>query len=196
MQCAQDRVGQLDLALTLAAFASRSVTSTPLRFARDYDAHASLVICVETRRLRTSDGEHDQGVSRKPFSHAIRESRITSSPRDKMIDSTASRILTVRTARPTHRVPAFRFVRSSSFRHSTRPLCCPRRRFGTGPVLREICISEGFRDAGTRRAIFSRRHLEIGRRRLRSVEVCSSRVQESQSGDREDSLDRRGPDRK
>ena len=35
---------------------------------------------------------------------AIRDSRIASSPQDKMIDSTASRILALRAARPTHRV--------------------------------------------------------------------------------------------
>ena len=87
MQFAQGRVAQLDLAPTLAAFASRFVISTPPRFARDYSAHARLVISVETPRLRTSDAEHDQGVSRKPSLHAIRESRIASSSRDKMIPS-------------------------------------------------------------------------------------------------------------
>ena len=84
---------QLDPAPTLAVFASRSVISTPPRFARDYSAHATLVISVKTHRLRTSDAERDQGVSRKPSLYAIRESRIASSQRDKMIDSTASRIL-------------------------------------------------------------------------------------------------------
>src|SRR5206468_10575933 len=93
LQFAQGRVAQLDLAPSLAAFASRSAISTPPRFARDYSAHATLVISVETPRLRTSDAEHDEGVSRKPSLHAIRESRIASSPREKMIDSTASRIL-------------------------------------------------------------------------------------------------------
>ena len=76
LQFAQGRVAQLDLAPTPAAFASRSVISTPPRFARDYCAHARLVICVETPRLRTSDAEHDEGASRKPSLHAIRESRI------------------------------------------------------------------------------------------------------------------------
>ena len=80
-------MAQLDLVPTLAAFASRSVVSTPPRFARDYSAYARLVISVETPRLRTSDAEHDQGVSRKPSLHAIRESRIASSPRDKMFIS-------------------------------------------------------------------------------------------------------------
>jgi hypothetical protein len=56
----QSRVAQLDLAPTLAVFASRSVTSTPPRFARDYSARARLVIFVETHRLRTSDAERDQ----------------------------------------------------------------------------------------------------------------------------------------
>ncbi len=96
-----------ELAPTLASFASRSVISTPLRFARDYDAHARLVISVETPRRRTSDAEHDQRMSRRPSLHAIRESRIASTPRDKMIDSTAPRILALRVARPSHRVPAF-----------------------------------------------------------------------------------------
>jgi hypothetical protein len=98
-------VAQLDLAPTLAAFASRSVISTPPRFVRDYSAHAKLATFVETPRLRTSDAEHDEGVSQKPSLHAIRESRIASSPRDKIIDSTASRILALRSARPSHRVP-------------------------------------------------------------------------------------------
>ena len=97
---AQGRVAQLDLAPTPAAFASRSVTSTPPRFARDHSASARLVIFVETHRLRTSDAEHDHGVSRKPSLHAIRESRIASSPRDKMIDS----ILPALGLRPTLRV--------------------------------------------------------------------------------------------
>ena len=78
---AQGRVAQLDLAPTLAVFASRSVISTPPRFVRDYSAHARLAVFVETHRLRTSDAERDQGVSRKPSLHAIRESRIASSPR-------------------------------------------------------------------------------------------------------------------
>jgi hypothetical protein len=77
----QGRVAQLDLVPTLAEFASRSVISMPPRFARDYSAHARLVIFVETHRLRNSDAERDQGVSRKPSLHAIRESRIASSPR-------------------------------------------------------------------------------------------------------------------
>lgn len=132
LQFAQGRVAQLDLAPTLAAFASRSVISTPPRFARDYSTHARLVISVETPRLRTSDAEHDQGVSRKPSLHAIRESRIASSARDKMVDSTASCTLALRAARPSHRVPAFRFLCSSSFRHSACRLRCPGRRFGTG----------------------------------------------------------------
>ena len=81
LQFAQGRVAQLDLAPILAAFASRSVISTPPRFARDYSAHARLVISVEAPRVRTSDAEHDEGVSRKPSLHAIRESRMASSPR-------------------------------------------------------------------------------------------------------------------
>ena len=93
MPIAQGRVAQLDLAPNLAAFASRSVISTPPRFARDYSADARIAVFVETHRLRTFDAEHDQGVSRKPSLHAIRESRIASSPREKIIDSTASRIL-------------------------------------------------------------------------------------------------------
>jgi hypothetical protein len=87
LRFAQGRVAQLDLAPILAAFASRSVISKPPRFARGYFAHAKLVISVETPWLRTSDAEHDEGVSRKPSLHAIRESRIASSPRDKMIPS-------------------------------------------------------------------------------------------------------------
>ena len=35
---------------------------------------------MERHRLRTSDAERDQGVSRKPSLHLIRESRIASSP--------------------------------------------------------------------------------------------------------------------
>src|SRR2546430_8530980 len=81
LRFAQSRVAQLDLAPTLAAFASKSVISTPLHFARDYSAHATLAVFAETHRLRTSDAERDQGVSRKPSLHAIRESRIASSPR-------------------------------------------------------------------------------------------------------------------
>src|SRR5207247_5068802 len=87
-----------------AEFASRSVISTPPRSVRDYSAHARLVIFVETHRLRTADAERDQGVCRKASLHTIRESRIASSPQDKMIDSTASRSLALRAARPTHRV--------------------------------------------------------------------------------------------
>ena len=89
LRFARNPLAQLDLAPTLEAFASRSAISTPPRFARDYSARATLVIFVETHRLRTSDAERDQGVSRKPSLHAIRESRIASSPRDKMIDSFA-----------------------------------------------------------------------------------------------------------
>src|SRR5262249_37309158 len=131
-QLAQGLAAQLDLAPTLAAFSLRSVISTPLRFAKDYCAHARLAIFVETPRLRTSDAEYDAGVFRKPSLHAIRESRIASRPRDKMIDSIASRILALRAARPSHRVPAFRFVCSSSFRRSGCPPRCPTRLFGTG----------------------------------------------------------------
>src|SRR4029077_11910237 len=61
--------------------------STPPRFARDYSARATLAVFLGTHRLRISDAERDQGVSRKPSLHAIRESRIASSPRGKMIDS-------------------------------------------------------------------------------------------------------------
>ena len=82
MQFAQGHGAQLDLAPTLAVFASRFVISTPPRFARDYFADARFVISVETHRLRTSDAEHDEGASRKPSLHAIRESRIASSPLD------------------------------------------------------------------------------------------------------------------
>jgi hypothetical protein len=63
LRFAQSRVAQLDLAPTLAAFASRSVISTPPRFARDYSARAGLAVFVEMHRLRTSDAECDQGVS-------------------------------------------------------------------------------------------------------------------------------------
>src|SRR5438093_12875532 len=69
LRFAQSRVAQLDLAPTLAAFASRSVISTPPRFERDYSAHATLAVFAETHRLRTSDAERDQGVSRKPSLH-------------------------------------------------------------------------------------------------------------------------------
>ena len=85
LQFARRRVAQLDLAPTLAVFASRSVISTPPRFARDYSAHARPVISVETPRLRTSDAQHDEGVSRRPSPHAIRESGIASSPRIKWL---------------------------------------------------------------------------------------------------------------
>jgi hypothetical protein len=142
LRFAQGRVAQLDLAPTLAGFASRSVISRPPRFGRDYCAHARLAIFVGTLRVRTSDAEHDHGVFRKPSLHAIRESRIASSPLAKMINS----ILPALGLRPTLRVvyvaplprapltrlypaftpfgvpvhfiasPAFRFIRSSSFR--------------------------------------------------------------------------------
>ncbi len=81
LRFAQGHVAQLDLAPTLAVFASRSVISMPPRSVRDYSAHAKLVIFVETHRLRTADAERDQGVSQKPSLRAIRESRIASSPR-------------------------------------------------------------------------------------------------------------------
>jgi hypothetical protein len=80
LRFAQSRAAQLDLAPTLAAFASRFVISTPPRFARDYSARATLAVFLGTHRLRISDAERDQGVSRKPSLHAIRESRIASSP--------------------------------------------------------------------------------------------------------------------
>src|SRR6266480_2184176 len=76
LQFAQTRVAQLDLAPTLAAFASRSVISTPPRFERDYSARATLAVFVGTHPLRTSDAEHDQGVYPKPSWAAIREPRI------------------------------------------------------------------------------------------------------------------------
>jgi serine/threonine protein kinase len=60
-----------------AAFALRSVISTPPRFERDYSARATLAIFVETHRPRTY--ERDPAASRKPSLHAIRESRIASS---------------------------------------------------------------------------------------------------------------------
>src|SRR6266513_2052865 len=66
LRSAQSRGAQLDPAPTLAVFASRSVISTPLRFARDYSARASLAVFVKTHRLRTSDAERVQGLSRKP----------------------------------------------------------------------------------------------------------------------------------
>src|SRR4029077_18925914 len=74
--------------------------STPPRFARDYSARATLAVFLGTHRLRISDAEHDQGVSRKPSLHAIRESRIASSPPDNMIDS----ILPALGLRPTLRI--------------------------------------------------------------------------------------------
>src|SRR5437763_10059017 len=48
---AQGRVAQLDLAPTLAAFASRSVISTPPRFAKDYSAHARLAALGTASKL-------------------------------------------------------------------------------------------------------------------------------------------------
>jgi hypothetical protein len=51
---------------TLAAFASRSVISTPPRFAINYSVRATLAVFAETHRLRTSDAERDQEASRKP----------------------------------------------------------------------------------------------------------------------------------
>ena len=98
-------MAQLDLAPTLAVFASRSVISTPPRFARDFSAHGTLAVFVETHWLRTSDAERDAGVSRKPSCDAIRESRIASSPRDKMIDSNDARILALRAARLSRSIP-------------------------------------------------------------------------------------------
>ena len=81
----QGRVAQPAPAPTLAVFASRSVISAPPRSARNYSARARLAVFVETHRLRTSDAEREQGLSRKPCLYDIRESRIASSPRDKMI---------------------------------------------------------------------------------------------------------------
>jgi hypothetical protein len=49
----KDRVAQLDLSPILTAFASRSVISLPPRFAKDYSAHATLVIFAETHPLET-----------------------------------------------------------------------------------------------------------------------------------------------
>src|SRR6266576_6660368 len=66
LRSAQSRGAQLDPAPPLSVFASRSVISTPLRFARDYSARASLAVVVETHPVRTSGAERDQGVSRKP----------------------------------------------------------------------------------------------------------------------------------
>ncbi len=57
---------KLDLAPTLAVFASRFVISTPPRFAKDYSAPATLAVFVETLRLRISYAARGQGVSRKP----------------------------------------------------------------------------------------------------------------------------------
>jgi len=74
--CAQSRVAQIDLAPTLAVFASRSAISKPPRFVRDHSARATLAVIVETHWLRTSDAERDRGASRKPSWDAIRESRI------------------------------------------------------------------------------------------------------------------------
>jgi hypothetical protein len=193
LRLAQGRVAQLDLAPTLAVFASRSVTSTPPRFVRDYSAHATLAVFVETHRLRTSDAERDQGVSRKPALHAIRESRIGSSPRDKMIDSISPALGPRPTLRIVYVAPLLRapFLRSSSFRHSARPLPCLRHWFGTGPVLPRNLRHRGI----SRRRNSARDNFSTVSRncagRLRSVKVCSLRVQESQPGDREDSLDRR-----
>ncbi len=42
-----------------------------------------LAVFLETHRLRISDAERDQGVSRKPFWNAIRDSRIASTPADQ-----------------------------------------------------------------------------------------------------------------
>ncbi len=63
---AQSRVAQLGLVPTLAAFVSRSAILTPLRFAINYSVRATLAVFAETHRLRISDVERDQEVSRKP----------------------------------------------------------------------------------------------------------------------------------
>jgi hypothetical protein len=81
---AQSRVAQPGFVPTLATFASRSVILTLPRFAMNYSFRATLEVFAETHRLRTSDVEHDQEVSRKPFGDAIRESRIAVSPSDKI----------------------------------------------------------------------------------------------------------------
>ena len=81
-------MAQLELAPTLAVFASRSVISKRLRFAKDFSAPATLVIFAGTHLPPTSDAERDQVASQKPFEDSIRESRIASSPSDKLIDST------------------------------------------------------------------------------------------------------------
>ena len=130
LRFAQSRVAQLDLAPTLAAFASRSVISTPPRFARDSSARARLAVFAETHRLRTSDAERDQGVSRKPSLHAIRESRIASSPRDKMIDSILPALGLCPTLRivyvaPLPRAPSIRslpFTSASRLAHLSRSI--------------------------------------------------------------------------
>jgi hypothetical protein len=62
----QSRVAQLGLVPTLATFASRSAISTPPRFAINYFVRATLAVFAETHRLRASDAERDDGVSRKP----------------------------------------------------------------------------------------------------------------------------------
>src|SRR5438874_13171103 len=87
LRFAQSRVAQLDLAPTLAVFASRSVISTPPRFARDYSARARLAVFVETHRVRTSDAARDRGVSRKPSSDATRDSSKASRLPHKKIDA-------------------------------------------------------------------------------------------------------------
>jgi hypothetical protein len=90
LQFAQCRVALLDFAPILVAFASRFVISTPPRFARDYSAHARLVISVETPGVRAADAEHDEGACRKPFLHVIRDSRIATvannSPADASLE--------------------------------------------------------------------------------------------------------------
>jgi len=59
-------VAQPGLVPTLAVFASRSAISTPPRFAINYSVRATLAVFAGTHRLRTSDVEREQEVSRKP----------------------------------------------------------------------------------------------------------------------------------
>jgi hypothetical protein len=94
LRFAQSRVAQLDLAPTLAVFASRSVISMPPRFAKDYSARATFAVFVETHRLRTL---MPNVIRECPESYPymlIRESRIVSSPRDKMF-YTAHRLVSL-----------------------------------------------------------------------------------------------------
>ena len=74
-------MAQLDLAPTLAAFASRSATSKLPRFGKDSCPHARLVGDAQATEEQDADAACDEVVCQKPSweKNGIRESRIMAS---------------------------------------------------------------------------------------------------------------------